>query len=133
MDYSLASAVLGNAMYVMGGIQSSPSMRLDQVWKSTNRGVTWTQTTNATDPKFPARMQHSAAAVGSIVQRRVENHRRRAKLGERSQESLKDTQNFLHLKPISVSDEDNSNQGFVMSLRGMSVRSLPDRYRLNLS
>ena len=65
MDYSFASAVLGTEMYVMEGIQRTPFTRLDQVWKSTNQGVTWTQATNATDPKFSARSQHAAVVLES--------------------------------------------------------------------
>ena len=65
MDYGFASAVLGTTMYVMGGIQRPPFTRLDEVWQSTNRGVTWTQATNTTDPKFPARSQNAAVVLGN--------------------------------------------------------------------
>ena len=65
MDYGFASAVLGNAMYVMGGMQFAPITRFDQVWKSTDRGVTWTQATNASDPKFPARSNTASVVLGS--------------------------------------------------------------------
>ena len=63
MDYGFASAVLGTTMYVMGGIRRPPFTRLDEVWQSTDRGVTWTQATNATDPKFPARSQNAAVVL----------------------------------------------------------------------
>ena len=207
----------------MGGSNSTLT-RYDEVWQSTDRGVTWTQATNATDPKFsprpgnaavvlggpgaarlyviggydsssnnlddvwqsgdgaswihvnasaaardkfPARSAHSAVAVDDtvyviagdqggcctkgcldlrrqgcsldsgrrecrvprppescfggpgwcplrnrrlsqfhpVVQRCVEIHRRRGRLGERAQESLKVRPVFLHLKPVEVSDE----------------------------
>ena len=65
MDYAFASAVLGSTMYVLGGIQSTPFTRIDQVWQSTDRGVTWTQATNTTDPKFPARFSTAAVVLGS--------------------------------------------------------------------
>ena len=61
MDYDFASAVLGTTMYVMGGIRRPPFTRLDEVRQSTDRGVNWTQATNATDPKFSPRS--AAAAV----------------------------------------------------------------------
>ena len=65
MDYDFASAVLGTTMYVMGGIQRPPFTRLDEVWQSTDRGVTWTQATNATDPKFSPRSAAAALVLGS--------------------------------------------------------------------
>ena len=65
MDYDFASAVLGTTMYVMGGIQRPPFTRLDEVWQSTDRGVTWTQATNTTDPKFSARSAAAAVVLGS--------------------------------------------------------------------
>ena len=67
MDYGFASAVLGDAMYVMGGIQpTSPTItRFDQVWQSADRGVTWSQATNSTDPKFSARSDAAAVVLGS--------------------------------------------------------------------
>ena len=65
MDYRFASAVLGSTMYVLGGIQSTPFTRLDEVWQSTDRGVTWTQATNTTDPKFSARSQSAAVVLGN--------------------------------------------------------------------
>ena len=65
MDYDFASAVRGDTMYVMGGIQRPPFTRLDQVWRSTDRGATWTQATNATDPKFSARSTAAAVVLGS--------------------------------------------------------------------
>ena len=65
MDYRFASAVLGSTMYVLGGIRSTPFTRLDEVWQSTDRGVTWTQATNTTDPKFPARSQNTAVVLGN--------------------------------------------------------------------
>ena len=65
MDYQFASAVLGSTMYVLGGIQRPPFTRLDEVWQSTDRGASWTQATNATDPKFPARSAAAAVVLGS--------------------------------------------------------------------
>ena len=65
MDYRFASAVLGSTMYVLGGIRSTPFTRLDEVWKSADRGASWTQATNATDPKFPARSQNAAVVLGN--------------------------------------------------------------------
>ena len=65
MDYDFASAVLGTTMYVMGGIQFGPFTRYDEVWQSTDRGVTWTQATNTTDPKFSARSSAAAVVLGS--------------------------------------------------------------------
>ena len=65
MDYSFASAVLGTTMYVMGGIRFIPFTRFNEVWKSTDRGATWTQATNATDPKFPARSATASVVMGS--------------------------------------------------------------------
>ena len=65
MDYSFASAVLGSTMYVMGGIKFGPLTRYDEVWQSTDRGTSWTQATNATDPKFPARSAAAAVVLGS--------------------------------------------------------------------
>ena len=66
MDYSFASAVLGTTMYVMGGIRfGSPVTQYNEVWKSTDRGVTWTQATNTTDPKFSARFAAASVVLGS--------------------------------------------------------------------
>ena len=65
MDYSFASAVLGTTMYVMGGIRFTPFTRFNEVWQSTDRGATWTQATNATDPKFPARSATASVVMGS--------------------------------------------------------------------
>ena len=65
MDYGFASAVLGSTMYVMGGIKFGPVTRYDEVWQSIDRGVTWTQATNATDPKFSARSAAAAVVLGS--------------------------------------------------------------------
>ena len=65
MDYDFASAVLGTTIYIMGGIQFGPITRYDEVWQSTDRGVTWTQATNATDPKFSARSAAAAVVLGS--------------------------------------------------------------------
>ena len=65
MDHMFASALLGDTMYVMGGIQRTPFTRFNQVWKSTDRGVSWTEATNATDPKFPARSGAAAVVLGS--------------------------------------------------------------------
>ena len=65
MDYSSASAVLGTTMYVMGGIRFIPFTRFNEVWKSTDRGATWTQATNATDPRFPARSATASVVMGS--------------------------------------------------------------------
>ena len=64
MDYSFASAVLGTTMYVMGGIKFGPLTRYDEVWQSTDRGASWTQATNATDPKFSARSAAAAVVLG---------------------------------------------------------------------
>ena len=64
MDYAFSSAVLGTAMYVMGGSNSTLT-RYDEVWQSTDRGVTWTQATNATDPKFSARSNHTSVVLGN--------------------------------------------------------------------
>ena len=67
MDHGFASAVLGSAMYVMGGIQRTPFMRLDEVWKSTDRGVTWTHVNESAAPsdKFSARSGHAAVVLRS--------------------------------------------------------------------
>ena len=65
MDYGIASAVLGTTMYVLGGITFGPVTRYNEVWQSTDRGVNWTQATNATDPKFPARSAAAAVVLGS--------------------------------------------------------------------
>ena len=65
MDYAFASAVLGTTMYVMGGIQFGPVTRYDEVWQSTDRGASWTQATNTTDPKFSPRSAAAAVVLGS--------------------------------------------------------------------
>ena len=65
MDYAFASAVLGSTMYVMGGIKFGPLTRYDEVWQSTDRGASWTQATNATDPKFSPRSAAAAVVLGS--------------------------------------------------------------------
>ena len=65
MDYDFASAVLGTTMYVMGGIKFGPVTRYDEVWQSPDRGVTWTQATNTTDPKFSPRSAAAAVVLGS--------------------------------------------------------------------
>ena len=64
MDYRFASAVLGSTMYVLGGIKFGPLTRYDQVWQSTDRGASWTQATNTTDPKFSARSAAAAMVLG---------------------------------------------------------------------
>ena len=66
MDYAFSAAVLGTAMYVMGGSNSTLT-RYDEVWQSTDRGVNWTQATNATDPKFSARSNHTSVVSGSAA------------------------------------------------------------------
>ena len=69
MDDSFTSAVLGNALYVMGGRDRSTTIptQLNQVWSSTDRGVTWTNktpTTTATSP-FPVRFSHTSVVLES--------------------------------------------------------------------
>ena len=74
MDDSFTSAVLGNALYVMGGRDRStrPLTPRNQVWRSTTTattdlGVTWTNrtpTTTATSP-FPVRSGHTSVVLGS--------------------------------------------------------------------
>ena len=68
MDYNFTSAVLGNTLYVIGGIRSLPFLRLDQVWSSTDRGVSWrdvTPTNTALPPRFPARSAHTSVVPAS--------------------------------------------------------------------
>ena len=68
MDYNFTSAVLGNTLYVIGGIRRTPILRLDQAWSSTDRGVSWrdvTPTNTASPPRFPARSAHTSVVLGS--------------------------------------------------------------------
>ena len=67
MDYSFASTVLGTTMYVLGGIQFSPFTRYDEVWQSTDQGVTWTQAnaSAAASDKFSPRSAAAAVVLGS--------------------------------------------------------------------
>ena len=66
MDHSFASAVRGDTLYVLGGIRRSPFARLNEVWQSTNLGVTWTNITATTSPqRFPARSAAASVVVGS--------------------------------------------------------------------
>ena len=68
MDYSFASAVRGDTLYVLGGIQRSPFTRLNEVWQSADLGVTWTNittTATASPPGFPARSAAASVVLGS--------------------------------------------------------------------
>ena len=50
-------------MYVIGGFGAST--RLNDVWKSTDGGVNWTQVTTSTSTKFSARNTHSSVYIPS--------------------------------------------------------------------
>ena len=64
MDYSFASAVRGNTIYVLGGIRRTPFTRLNQVWQSVDLGVTFTNiTATATTSRFTARSSAAASVV----------------------------------------------------------------------
>ena len=68
MDYSFASAVRGDTLYVLGGIRLSPFTRLNEVWQSADLGITWTNitaTATASPPRFPARSAAASVAAGS--------------------------------------------------------------------
>ena len=65
MDNSFASAVRGDTLYVLGGIRRSPFTRLNEVWQSADLGETWTQATNATDPRFLARSAAASVVLGN--------------------------------------------------------------------
>ena len=67
MDYSFASAVRRDTIYVLGGIRFSPFARLNEVWQSADLGVNWTNitaTVTTSPPRFPARSATSVV-VGS--------------------------------------------------------------------
>ena len=64
------SVVLDGALYVItGGAGNSGTTGRDHVWRSTDRGVTWTHVnaSAASGDKFPARSRHSAAVLGDTV------------------------------------------------------------------
>ena len=52
-------------MYVIGGFGASA--RLNDVWKSTDGGATWTQVTTSTSTKFSARNIHSSVVLGQDI------------------------------------------------------------------
>ena len=68
MDYSFASAVRGDTLYVLGGIRLSPFARLNEVWQSVNFGVTWTNitaTATTSPPRFLARSAPASVVLGN--------------------------------------------------------------------
>ena len=68
MDYSFASAVRGNTIYVLGGIRRSPFARLNEVWQSANLGVNWTNitaTATTSPPRFLTRSAPASVVLGN--------------------------------------------------------------------
>ena len=67
MDNGFASAVRGDAMYLLGGIRRSPFARLNEVWQSADLGVSWTNitaTAATSPPRFPARAGAASVVTG---------------------------------------------------------------------
>ena len=56
--------VIGNALYILGG-QDDGRNRSDDVWASTDRGVTWYQV--ATAARYSPRRGHSSAVLGNTL------------------------------------------------------------------
>ena len=56
--------VIGDAIYLLGGTGDGTS-RFNDVWTSSDRGVTWRQV--ATAPRYPARAMHSSAVLGGTL------------------------------------------------------------------
>ena len=68
MDYSFASAVRGDTLYVLGGIRRSPFARLNEVWQSVNFGVNWTNitaTATTSPPRFLTRSAPASVVLGN--------------------------------------------------------------------
>ena len=54
-------------MYVIGGYVSASYNRLNDVWKSTDGGVNWTEVTTSTSTRFSARNIHSSVVLGQDI------------------------------------------------------------------
>ena len=63
--YAHSSVTDGSAIYVIGGVGAGAA-RFNEVWKSTNGGVTWTQAAK-TSARFPPRYSHSSVVLNDTI------------------------------------------------------------------